>query len=72
MQKNNSKEIHIIPLETADDEQNDDDLFEDNLINPKSNKKRSKARIIRSVWYNCEKDPEKHYRELIMLFAVKT
>ena len=58
-----------LPLETADDEQNDDDLFEDNLINPKSNKKRSKARIIRSVWYNCEKDPEKHYRELIMLFT---
>lgn len=31
-------------------------------------KKRSKARIIRSVWFNKEAHPEKHYRELIMLF----
>ena len=59
MQKNHPKDSDNLPLETAVDEQNDDDLFEDNLINPKSNKKRSKARIIRSVWYNCEKDPGK-------------
>ena len=32
-------------------------------------KKRSIARVIRSVWFNKEKDPEKHYRELIMLFT---
>ena len=32
-------------------------------------KKRSKARIIRSVCFNKEVDSEKHYRELIMLFT---
>ena len=31
-------------------------------------KKRLKPRIIRSVWFNVESHPEKHYRELIMLF----
>ena len=32
-------------------------------------KKRTKARIIRSVCFNKEVDSEKHYRELIMLFT---
>ena len=32
-------------------------------------KKRTKARIIRIVWFNKETDPEKHYRELLMLFT---
>jgi len=31
--------------------------------------KRNKARIIRSVWFNKEADPEKHYRELLMLYT---
>ena len=59
------------------DENNSDVEFDfDNHIaniknNPAttSNKKRSKARIIRSVWFNKEAHPEKHYRELIMLFT---
>ena len=29
----------------------------------------SKPRIIRSVWFNVKSQPEKHYRELIMLFT---
>ena len=33
------------------------------------NKKRSKARIIRSICYNEEVDSEKHYRELEMLLT---
>ena len=33
------------------------------------NKKRSKARIIRSVCFNKNVDSEKHYRERIMLFT---
>ena len=33
-------------------------------------KKRTKARIIRSVWFNKEAEPEKHYRELLMLFTL--
>ena len=32
-------------------------------------KKGTKARIIRSVWFNKETEPEKHYRELLMLFT---
>ena len=60
------KDADNLPLETADSDENDDDLFDSNAIN---SKKRSKARIIRSVWYNREKNPEKHYRELIMLFT---
>ena len=32
-------------------------------------KKRTRARVIRSVWFNKEVEPEKHYRELIMLFT---
>ena len=31
--------------------------------------KRLKPRIIRSVWFNVKSQPEKHYRELIMLFT---
>ena len=61
------KDADNLPLETADSDENDDDLFDSNAIN---NKKRSKARIIRSVWYNHEKNPEKHYRELIMPFTL--
>ena len=36
---------------------------------PQKYKKRTKARVIRSVFYNKEANPEKHYRELIMLFT---
>lgn len=32
-------------------------------------KKKTKARIIRSVWFNKEAEPEKHFRELLMLFT---
>ncbi len=37
--------------------------------NVQKNKKRAKARIIRSVGFNKEVDSEKHYCELIMLFT---
>ena len=58
-----------LPLETSNDNENDDELCDENTISKKHNKKRSKARIIRSVWFNREKDPEKYFRELIMLFT---
>ena len=58
-----------LPVETTNDDENDDELCDENAIADKKNKKRSKSRIIRSVWFNKEKDPEKHYRELIMLFT---
>ena len=35
----------------------------------KSIKKRSQCRIIISVWFNREAQPEKHFRELLMLFT---
>ena len=35
----------------------------------KKTKKRTKARIMRSVWYNKEAEPEKHYWELMMLIT---
>ena len=56
-----------LPFATASGN-NDDDLCNE-LSDEKKNKKRSIARVIRSVWFNKEKDPEKHYRELIMLFT---
>ena len=39
------------------------------MIIQKKTKKRTKARIIRSVWFNKESDPKKHFRELLMLFT---
>ena len=36
----------------------------------KSIKKRSQARIIRSVWFNREAQPEKHFRELLVMFIL--
>ena len=48
------KDSDNLSLETA----NDDELCDENIISKKQNKKRSKARIIRNVWFNREKDPE--------------
>ena len=66
-------DIDNFPLED-EDENNDDDLGVQNdsescVSSKKSIKKRSQARIIRSVWFNKESQPGKHYRELIMLFT---
>ena len=64
----NELDVDGLPLETfVDHYQNDDD--EESTENCSKTKKRSKARIIRSVWFNKEAEPEKHYRELIMLFT---
>ena len=71
-----SKDIDTdnLPLETADDEENDDELPDcanEAMQNIKQSKpkQRVKPRIIRSVWFNVKSHPEKHYRELIMLFT---
>ena len=58
-----------LPRETANGEDNDDEISNENTITEKKSKKRARARIIRSVWFNKEKDVEKHFRELIMLFT---
>ena len=63
-------DIDDLLLETSIDEQeNDDDDYGDddhnttyqNEFKRQKNKKRSKARIIRSVGFNKMADPEKHY-----------
>lgn len=66
-----SDEVDVdgLPLENfIDDNQNDDAAQADKATCSKT-KRRTKARIIRSVWFNKESEPEKHYRELLMLFT---
>ena len=55
-----------LPMESI----NDDDGNDDDISDESSKQKRTKARIIRSVWFNKESHPEKYFREsLIMLFT---
>ncbi len=66
-------DIDNFPVET-ENENNDNELLDNEnsltSVSPKkSSKKRSQARIIWSVWFNKDAQPEKHYRELIMLFT---
>ena len=66
-------DVDNFPVET-ENENNDDELLDNEnsltSVSPKKSiKKRSQARIIRSVWFNKDAQPEKHYRELIMLFT---
>ncbi len=70
---NKKADIDNLPVET-ENENNDDELLDNEnsltSVSPKNSiKKRSQARIIRSVWFNKDAQPEKHYRELIMLFT---
>jgi len=67
---------NLLQENLIDDKNSDDEFdFDNHIANIKNNtettpyKKRSKARIIRSVWFNKEAHPEKYYRELIMLFT---
>ena len=72
VKQTNEVDIDGLPVETfIDDDQNDDDDDDDehSKVTSSKIKKRTKARIIRSVWFNKEAEPEKHYRELIMLFT---
>ena len=65
-------EVDNLLLEN-EDEENDDELLDNNpgvaSTRSKELKKRTQARIIRSVWFNKAAQPEKHYRELLMLFT---
>ena len=70
---NKKADIDNLPVET-ENENNDDELLDNEnsltSVSPKNSiKKRSQARIIRSVWFNKDAQPEKHYCELIMLFT---
>ena len=69
-----SKSVDNLPLETLDDEINDDELLDcakETMQIEKQGKakKRLSPRIIRSVWFNVNSQPQKHDRELIMLFT---
>ena len=71
IKQTNEVDVDGLPLENfIDDNQNDDGDFivEENNHSTKTRKRR-KARIIRSVWFNKQTEPEKHYRELLMLFT---
>ncbi|PFX15052.1 hypothetical protein AWC38_SpisGene20755 [Stylophora pistillata] len=65
--QSNELDTDNLPVETSLTN-NDDDNESANKV-PSKLKKRTKPRIIRSCWFNKEKEPEKHYRELIMLFT---
>ena len=73
VEKTNTLDTDDVLVETAfNDNQNDDDDLETATIDvsrPTNVKKRSKARIIQSCWFNKEAEPETYYRELIMLFT---
>ena len=73
VKKSFETDIDDLLLETSINEQvnDDDDEGETYQIECKlqKDKRRSRARIIRSVGFNKVSDSEKHYRELIMLFT---
>ena len=69
--KTNKCDVDNLLLENEDEE--NDELLDDNpgvsSTRSKELKKRTKAKIIHSAWFNKEAQPEKHYHELIMLFT---
>ena len=75
IKKSNSTDTDNLPLETLDDDENNDDELLDctkeaiQIEKQGKPKQRLKPRIIRSVWFNVKSHPENHYRELIMLFT---
>ena len=78
VKQSNELDVDNLLSETCnDDDYNDDDDDYDDGDDDKSSKKvilaktkkRTKARIIRSCWFSKEAEPEKYYRELIMLFT---
>ena len=72
-QKKSNKNYDIDNLLLENEDEDDDELFGNepavSSTHSKTVKKRSQARVIRSAWFNKEAQPEKHYRELLMLFT---
>ena len=52
-----------LSVETFIDDNKNDDDDEHSKVTSSKIKRRTKARIIRSVWFNKEAEPEKDYRE---------
>ena len=69
VKQTNELDVDGLPLESFIDDNQDDDDIKNNESSCGKTKKRTKPRIIRSVWFNKESEPEKHYCELIMLFT---
>ena len=73
--KTNTIQIDLdnLPTESLVDDGTNNDLCDNNMTDKLKTKngikKRSNSRVIRSVWFNREAQPEKHYRELLMLFT---
>ena len=70
--QSNELDTDNLPVETSitdNDDDNENAISELSNKVPSKSKKRTKARIIRSCWFNKEKEPEKHYHELIMLLT---
>lgn len=65
----NELDVDGLPMETFIDDNHDDDKTECSTTTFSKTTRRTKARIIRCVWFNKIAEPEKHYRELIMLFT---
>ena len=67
----NEVDVDGLPMETFIDDNHDDDKTESSTTTFSKTTRRTKAtcRIIRCVWFNKIAEPEKHYRELIMLFT---
>lgn len=72
--RSRKKDVDGLLLETKDEDNFEDDVESSlkSLANgeaQKGIKRRAKARIIRSVWFDKDVDSEKHYRELLFLFT---
>ena len=66
-------DVDNLLLENEEEENDDELLLNDNpgvSAGSKELKKRTQARIIRSVWFNKEAQPEKHYRELLIFLLL--
>ena len=76
-QKSEKSDSDGYPMEVIDEDNTGDDVIACDVQSnegtmrkrQKHLKKRAKSRIIRSIWFNKESHPEKHYRELLMLFT---
>lgn len=58
-----------LPVETFTDDNKNDDDDEHSKVTSSKIKRRTKARIIRSVWFNKEAEPEKDYENLNALYT---
>ena len=61
--------LHEVNDEDCTDDYSEPCTKNDNVQSVGLLRRRKKARVIRSVWFNPELDGERHFRELLMLFT---